>query len=171
MAERQSISSFMFFKVWGFWICYILFKYNQIYSFFLKSNSHYLKESLFDQHADSFKLIPNKTGKREGEVNWRGMWCYLRVRQICHRLFLVILSLWIPLKACQREAISTHMNTVATLTFYSSLTSYSQIHTKGSTLLYSNYKCYSILCNNHIHVIKTKKLIITYAFWLCQLHS
>ena len=42
---------------------------------------------------------------------------------------------------------------------------------KGLTLFLSNYKGCSILFNNPINIIKTKKLIVTYAFQLCQPYS
>lgn len=100
--------------------------------------------------------------------NWRGMWCYLRVQQICHRLFLVILSLWIPLKACQREAISDpcECSCNANLTFLSDKL-WTDPH-KESTLFNSSYK---VCCNNPTDIIKTKKLIVTHAFQVCQPYS
>lgn len=155
----------------NFLISYIPFNNNQIYSLsfkrltYTKRNYPFWPTHLVLKLEAYTKLLKEEEGGRQGErererekeseresmseSKWRGMGCYLRIQQICHRLFLVILSLWIPLKACQ--------NAVAMLTLHSSFTNHSLIHTKGSILFYSNYKiCCSILYTNPTNIIKTK---------------
>lgn len=117
----------------NFLTSYIPFNNNQIYSISFKRLTYTKRNYLFwpthlvlklEAYTKLLKEEEGVEGKKEGgkerererekeseresmsESKWRGMGCYLRIQQICHRLFLVILSLWIPLKACQNEAIS-----------------------------------------------------------------